>query len=112
MPRRKTSRDVKKAAGPEKKVYPSFSEGVLYAFLIGLVISLISGLYYKTTQCAGTCTGENVANGYPYPWFGYNTYEGWQTGAVNWLGSILDVVFWAFIAYVMMLVLHAAIKEA
>jgi hypothetical protein len=97
--------------GSEKVTGPNFSDAIVYSLLIALFVVLVSGAYYKISKCAGACTGENVSNGYPYPWFGYNTYQGWQTGSINWLGGILDIAFWMFIAYIIMLVLNAAIKE-
>jgi hypothetical protein len=79
--------------------------------IIALLVVLVSGAYYKSSECVGNCIGENILNGYPYPWFSYNTYNGWQAGSISWLDGILDLAFWMFIAYVIMLVLNAAIKE-
>jgi hypothetical protein len=101
----------KKKALPAKEIAkPKVSDGIVYSIIIALLIALISGIYFKSSPCI-SCRGENIANGYPYPWFSYNTYEGWQRGNINWLGAILDIAFWAFIAYVIMLVFYAALKE-
>jgi len=105
MPRKKKARQVRFAE-------PKFSDGVYYAVLIGLVAMLISGVYYKSTKCVTGCVGENIMNGYPYGWFAYNTYEGWQRGNILWVGAVLDIAFWGFIAYLLMLILYAAMKEA
>lgn len=110
MPRRKKVAKAKKISEPEKAM-PNFSDAIVYSLIIALLVVLVSGAYYKSSECAGSCIGENIENGYPYPWFSYNTYNGWQTGSINWLGGIVDIAFWMFIAYVIMLVLNAAIKE-
>lgn len=109
MPRRK--KPQKEAAKPKFVVKPKISDGVYYAVLIGLVATLISGAYFKTVQCQLECIGDNIFNGYPYTWFTYNTYEGWQRGSIVWVGGILDIAFWAFLAYIVMLILYAAMKE-
>jgi hypothetical protein len=103
---------------PRKKAYatkrisePKVSDGIFYALLIGLFVALISGVYFRSLPCVTNCIGENIINGYPYGWFSYNTYEGWQSGMIIWMGAILDMAFWAFIAYIVMLVFYAAIKE-
>jgi hypothetical protein len=111
MPRKRKVSEAGKIAGPEKVRAPKLSYGIIYSFIIALLVVLISGAYYKSSECTTGCKGENIANGYPYPWFIYNTYEGWQNGDINWLGGILDVAFWMLIAFVVMLVLYAAIKE-
>jgi ABC-type multidrug transport system permease subunit len=111
MPRKKKVPEARKFAEREKAVSPKLSDCMLYSLLIALVAVFISGAYYRSIECAGSCIGENIANGYPYPWFSYSTYGGWQTGSINWLGGILDIFFWMFIAFVVMLVLNAAIKE-
>ncbi|NYZ78752.1 hypothetical protein H0N99_01245 [Candidatus Micrarchaeota archaeon] len=111
MPRRKKVAEARNILGPEKVIGPKFSDAIVYSLIIALLVVLVSGAYYKNLECAGSCAGENIANGYPYPWFSYNTYQGWQTGSINWLGGIVDIAFWMFIAYVIMLVLNAAIKE-
>ncbi|MEM3555794.1 MAG: hypothetical protein QXF56_03710 [Candidatus Micrarchaeia archaeon] len=104
MPRRRKARPVRFAE-------PKFSDGVYYAILIGLIATFISGAYYKGIPCQMECIGENISNGYPYPWFTYNTYEGWQRGNIVWVGAVIDIAFWAFIAYLVMLILYAAMKE-
>ena len=103
----------RKKARPTKKILePKVSDGIFYSFLIGLFVAFISGAYpLKSTPCVANCMGENIFNGYPYAWFSYNTYEGWQRGAIIWLGAIVDIAFWAFIAYVIMLIFYAAMKE-
>jgi|SRR5271157_1944646 len=111
MPRRKKVTEARKILEPERITGPKFSDAIVYSVVIALFVVLVSGAYYKSSECAGGCTGENISNGYPYPWFSYNTYNGWQTGGINWLGGIVDIAFWMFIAYVIMLVLNAAIKE-
>jgi ABC-type multidrug transport system permease subunit len=110
MPRKKKAYGVVKVAEPSRIAEPKVSDGIFYAIILSVLVVFISGAYYKSSGCA-YCQGENVANGYPYQWFSYNTYEGWQGGSINWLGAILDLIFWAFIAWVVMLVLYAAIKE-
>jgi len=111
MPRKKAAVAKKEAPVIKKVIAPKFSDGVFYSLLIGLVISVISGAYLKSYPCLTDCMGQNIVNGYPYGWFTYNTYEGWQRGAIVWVGAIMDVAFWAFIAYVVMLVLYGAMKE-
>ncbi|NYZ76444.1 hypothetical protein H0N98_04295 [Candidatus Micrarchaeota archaeon] len=111
MPRKKKAPEIRKVQEAVSISESKFSDGILYALIISLIVVLISGAYYKISECTENCVGQNIANGYPYPWFSYNTYYGWQSGSINWLGGILDIVFWAFIAFVVMLVLYAAIKE-
>ena len=101
----------KKAPLTKRIAEPKVSDGVFYAILIGLVVTLISGLYYNSTPCISNCLGESIVNGYPYAWFSYNTYEGWQRGTIVWIGGIVNIAFWAFIAYVIMLIFYAAMKE-
>jgi len=111
MPRRKAAVAKKETPETKKIALPKFSDGVFYSLLIGLVVAVISGAYFKSYPCVANCMGQSITNGYPYGWFAYNTYEGWQRGSVVWVGAIIDVVFWAFIAYVVMIVLYAAMKE-
>ncbi|MCX6776916.1 MAG: hypothetical protein NTY73_03035 [Candidatus Micrarchaeota archaeon] len=101
----------KKAPVAKKFVAPRVSDGVFYSLLIGLLITLITGAYFKSFPCLTSCIGQNIINGYPYGWFSYNTYKGWQTGAINFGGAFVDLIFWAFIVYIVMIVLHAAMKE-
>jgi len=101
----------KKAPVAKKVVEPRVSDGIFYSLLIGLLITAITGAYFKSFPCLDNCTGQSVINGYPYGWFSYNTYEGWQKGAITWMAAILDVAFWAFIVYIVMIILHAAMKE-
>lgn len=111
MPRKKKLPEAVKTAEHKETTTPRISNVVLYSILISIIVVLISGAYYTSSECMGNCMGENITNGYPYPWFAYNTYEGWQAGNINWLGGILDVGFWAFITFFVMLVLYGAIKE-
>ncbi len=111
MPRRKKAPRAVKTAGAKRVAGPSLSDGIFYSLIIALFVVFISGAYHESSGCTSNCIGENIANGYPYAWFIYNTYNGWQSGSINWLGGILDIAFWAFITFVIMLVLNAAIKE-
>jgi hypothetical protein len=111
MPRKRKVPEAVEVVGHERTAVPKLSHAIIYSFIVALLVVVISGAYYKSLECTADCKGENIANGYPYPWFSYNTYEGWQSGDINWLGGILDVAFWMFIAFVIMLVLNAAIKE-
>ncbi len=111
MPRRKKAPGAVKIAEAKRVAGPHLSDGIFYSLSIALLVVFISGAYHESSVCANNCIGENIANGYPYAWFSYNTYDGWQTGSINWLGGILDIAFWAFITFVVMLVLNAAIKE-
>jgi len=104
MPRKRTP-------AAKKTAQPKINDGIFYSLLVGLVVAFISGAYFKNVPCVTNCTGETIINGYPYGWFSYNTYEGWQRGIIIWMGAIIDVVFWAFIAYIVMLVFYAAMRE-
>jgi hypothetical protein len=111
MPRKKKTYAAVKIAEAGRIAGPKVRDGIFYALIIAVLVVFISGAYYHSVECTGACQGQTVSNGYPYPWFTYNTYGGWQSGSIYWIGIIMDLIFWTFIACAVMLVLYAAIKE-